>query len=404
MWLVGTILDSTDYRTFFWFQKVLLGWSRKLTFCSLRQQVHTLSPCLKPPPSSSPLCFHSSLRIQNTKASRRTLHSLWRLWKLPGTSLLNVPRLILQTYAHLLPWGKSPAPTRSQRPCDAPNPAPFAESRTLPLHLSLFFCIVHLSHPINHSHQQANSLHLQSLKILPLSLLPSSFLMPIHIKSVYFACGSQAVVLRLAASAWPMNLLEMQITRRHPRPLGPGIWALQALQVILLILWVWEPHYVLYNTYLHFFTLSSLFLPWTPSSLAFVLNSSSGLGADSFHLPTCILSQGDLTHSLLLNLLTFKVIGTTHTFLRVPDSPRSAFYLVSPSECLLTIPVSLKRSWRFPRNFSSPRPCPSLPYVNKWRSFSSPRGRILDPSFLSPPLCILNSSLLSETYWQGSRD
>ena len=244
MWLLATILDSTDYRAFFWFQKVLLGWSRKLTFCSLRQQVHTLSPCLKPPPSSPSLCFHSSLRIQNMKASRYTLHSLWRLWKLPGTSLLNVLRLIRQTYAHLLPWGKSPAPTRDQSPYDAPNSAPFAESRTLPLHLSLFFCIVHLSHSINHSHQQANTLHLQSLKILPLSPLPSSFLMPIHIKSVYFASGSQAVVLRLAAPAWPKNLLEMQITRRYPRPLGPGIWALQALQVILIIIWVWEPQYV----------------------------------------------------------------------------------------------------------------------------------------------------------------
>lgn len=165
----------------------------------------TTGSYLVPLPQTSSIIFSTLLSFfpENTEYESFQTHSSFFMvvWKLPGTSLLNVPRLIRQTYAHLLPWGKSPAPTRGQSPYDAPNPAPFAESRTLPLHLSLFFCILRLSHPINHSHQQANTLQLQSLKILPLSPLPSSFLTPIHIKSVYFASGSQAVVLRLAASA-----------------------------------------------------------------------------------------------------------------------------------------------------------------------------------------------------------
>lgn len=193
------------------------------------------------------------------------------------------------------------------------------------------------------------------------------FLMPIQVKSVHSASRSRTVVLRVVASAWPGNLLEMQ-TLSVPRNLG-----FTQILVILVSTGVWEAHYMLYNMYLHHFLFS---LP--PSTeLLFSACPQSWMLAP-FIFPTFVLSQADLTHFLLLNFNSFK--GANHTFLRVLDSPGSIAYLVSPfwvsvnhpskSEKVLNVSLKSLLPPSLPPDFPISKYSLLTEVSNEWRKYS----------------------------------
>lgn len=168
---------------------------------------------------------------------------------------------------------------------------PFELSRTLSLHLSPFFCIIHLPlYRITPISKQIDC-YLSTLEILhphcaPLIRCP---FIAKHIKSVHSGSGSQSEVLRLEASASPRKLLEMQIPRNHLRPSysvrnsGPRNLGFTSPPGDS------DNHFGLRTTICALWSALTLLLSvhypshGTPCSLAFDLNSSSALGADSFH-------------------------------------------------------------------------------------------------------------------------
>lgn len=159
------------------------------------------------------------------------------------------------------------------------------------------------------------------------------------------------LVPSLAASASSGNLFKMQISRHLPRPetLSPEIWVFQALQADsdnrLSVRTTVCTHFFLFSVHPSSHE--------TPSSLASVLDFFLRLGLAPFIFLICILPQGDRAHSLALNSMTSKVVCATHTC-KFQISLDPAVYLVFPSECLLNIPLSLKKILMLLLNLSFP--------------------------------------------------